>query len=169
MGLILFAKITKTHGLSGELKVHPFSKDLSSFSDLKKVYLQDPSEDKPVELQIEKKRFHKNFAIIKFKGIDTAEDSHQLVNKELLIDKTQLGKLDDDEFYWFQLIGMKVFTEKNEYIGKVSDLLDNGAQEILIVKTDNKEFLIPFVEKFIIETNLRESKIVINPVDGLLE
>lgn len=169
MGLILFAKITKIHGLSGELKVLPFSKNLSSFSDLKKVYLQDSSDEKPVELKIEKKRFHKNFAIIKFKGINTTEDSQQLVNKELLIDKSQLGELNDNEFYWFQLIGMKVFTDKNEYIGEVTDLLDNGAQEILIVNADNKELLIPFVEKFIIETNLLESKIVINPVDGLLE
>lgn len=169
MGLILYGKITKRHGLSGDLKVLPFSKDLSSFKNLKKVYIElNPDED-PVEYSILNKRFHKNFAIVRFKDVNTVKDSDALVNCNLLIDETQLEELNENEFYWFQLIGLEVFTDKNVYVGKVTDLINNGAQEILIVNNGKDEVLIPFVEKFIVETNILNSRIIINPVDGLLE
>ncbi len=169
MGLILYGKITKKHGLSGELKVLPFSKNLSTFKNLNKIYIELDPDKKPVEYKIAKKRFHKNFAIVRFEGVNTPEESDKIVNKQLLIDESQLSELDENEFFWFDLIGLEVYTNRNEYIGKVSDLLDNGAQEILIVRDDKREVLIPFVEKFIMETNMEESKIIINPIEGLLE
>lgn len=167
MGLITYGKITKRHGLSGEVKVLPFSRDFNSLNNLKQVYIK--LNNKAVEFKIIHKKFQKNTAIVKFEGINSPEDADKLVNCELLVEKSHLAELEENEYYWFQLIGLEVFTEKNKYVGKVMDIIDNGAQEILVVEAGKNEVLIPFVEKFVIETNINKSKIVVNTIEGLLD
>ena len=171
MGLIKYGKITKRHGLSGEVKVFPFSREFDNLENLKEVYIEISTEKSPKKLQITHKRFQKNFAIIKFKGIDTPEDADKLKNRNLLIDEKYLSELEEDEYYWHKLIGLKVYGKSDEYIGTVSNLMDNTAQELLVIKDKikDKEYLVPFVREFISDINFDESKIVIEPIEGLLD
>ncbi|NIP29910.1 MAG: 16S rRNA processing protein RimM [Candidatus Dadabacteria bacterium] len=171
MGLITYGKVTKRHGLSGELKVLPYSGSLDNFKNFKHIYIDLSSEEEPQKYLISKVRIHKNTAIVKLQGIDTPEQADKLKNANILIDEKDLGELDENEFYWYQLIGLKVFNVSDKYIGTVDNLLNNTAQDILVIKNEieDKEYLIPFVEQFILDINFEESKIIINPAEGLLD
>lgn len=167
MGLVSIGKITKRQGLSGELRVLPFNKDLNSFKSLEKIYIETSSGQEPSEFIVEKKRFHKNFAILKLKEINTPESADQLLKRKVMVFEDQLSDLEDDEFYFYQLKGMSVYTTEGKNIGVVKGVMDNGAQDILIVVNDEKELLIPFVKRYISETSVKKARIVVKNISDL--
>lgn len=169
MGLIVYGKVTKIHGLSGELRVLPFSRQPESLELLNYIYIETNEGAEPVNFEITKCKIKKDFAILKLKDIDTPEDAEKLKGCVVYIDQTQLTEPDEDEFYWFQLIGLEVYTEEGQYIGKVENLMDRSLQSLLVVINNGKEVLIPFSEPIIKKVDLKESKILISPVDGLLD
>lgn len=167
MGLVSIGKITKRQGLSGELRVLPFNKDLSSFKSLEKIYIETSSGQEPSEFIVEKKRFHRNFAILKLKEINTPESADQLLKRKVMVFEDQLSDLEDDEFYFYQLKGMSVYTTEGKNIGVVKGVMDNGAQDILIVVNDEKELLIPFVKRYISKTSVKKARIVVKNISDL--
>lgn len=167
MGLVSIGKITKRQGLSGELRVLPFNKDLNSFKSLEKIYIETSSGQEPAEFIVEKKRFHKNFAILKLKEINTPESADQLLKRKVMVFEDQLSDLEVDEFYFYQLNGMSVYTTEGKNIGVVKGVMDNGAQDILIVVNDEKELLIPFVKRYISETSVKNARIVVKNISDL--
>ena len=170
MGLIIYGKITKKHGLLGEVKVHVFSGDFDNLKNLKQIYIETPSDRNPQKFNITNVRTHKNSAIVKIKGINTPEIADKFKNCHLLVEEKNLFELRENEYYWYKLIGLRVYNSSNEYIGTVINLLDNTAQEILVIKNEKSgnEYLVPFVSKFILDINLDKSKIIIEQIEGLL-
>jgi 16S rRNA processing protein RimM len=169
MGLIPFGRVLKIHGLSGEVKILPFSRGFDNLSRLERVFIQKKRDEKPCEFRIIRRRFHKEFAIVELQGIDSVDAAEELQGCLIMVETSDLLKLEEDEYYWFQLIGLKVYTNEGEYIGKVENLIDRAPQSLLVVKKKEKEFLIPMVDAIIKEINLEESKVVITPVRGLLD
>ena len=169
MGLIVYGKVTKIHGLSGELRVLPFSRQPESLELLNHIYIETSENDNPVNFEITKCKIKKDFAILKLKDIDSPEDAEKLKGCTVYIDQTQLAEPDEDEFYWFQLIGLDVYTDDGQYVGKVENLMDRSLQSLLVVINNGKEVLIPFSEPIIKEVDLKKSKILISPVGGLLD
>ena len=83
--------------------------------------------------------------------------------------KTDFPKLDSDEYYWHQLIGLQVFTEGGRELGKVASLFSTKAHDVLVVSGAGREYLIPVKEEMIKEIDDRRKKLVITPPPGLLE
>ena len=169
MGLISFGKISKVHGLSGEVNIVPYSRQLDNISTLERIFITKSPGGSPVELKIIKSRLKKNTAVLKLEGINTIEDAEKLVGKVIHVEKSDLNELGEDEYYWFDLIGLKTYTESGEYIGKVNDLIDRSLQSLLIVANEDKEYLIPLTEPIVKKVDIKQSKIIINPIDGLLD
>lgn len=168
MELIVYGKILKKHGLKGEVKVLSFSGGFENFDNFNSLYISS-DKNKPSEFEIERKRYSKNFAIVKLFGINTPEDADKLHGATILVDSEQLNTTNEDEYYWFQLIGMDVISIDNTPIGKVENLLDNTPQPVLVIKSESKEYLVPLVDKFVKEINLKDSIIKIDPIEGLLD
>jgi len=169
MGLISFGKISKVHGLSGEVKLFPFSRQLDNISTLERIFIIKTPGSSPTELLITKRRIHKNSAVLKINDIDSIEEAEKLVGSIVHVEDADLIKLEEDEYYWFDLIGLKVYTDKGEYVGTVESLIDRSLQSLLVVKNEEREHLIPLTEPIVQKVNLDESKIIINPVEGLLD
>lgn len=169
MGLITYGKITKRHGLSGEVKVLSFSGTFESLKNISKLIIRIPPDNDTKSLNIIRFRIQKNTAIVKLEGIDTPEAADQLKNSIILIEESELPDPGENEYYWLQLIGLKVRTRNRESIGTVKDLLSNPGYEILVVQGNDKEIMIPFVEKFVKTIDLENSEIIIQPIEGLLE
>ncbi len=169
MGLISFGKISKAHGLAGEVKFLPFSGQLDNLSTLERIIIQKLPGGTPLELKIIKRSFHKGGAILKLEGINSIDDAETLVGKEVYIEASDLRELEDDEFYWFDLIGLETFTDEGQYIGVVDSLIDRSLQSLLVVKNNGKEYLIPLTEPIVKDIDLEQSKIIISPIDGLLD
>ncbi|HSE83539.1 MAG TPA: ribosome maturation factor RimM, partial [Thermodesulfobacteriota bacterium] len=79
------------------------------------------------------------------------------------------SETDENEYYWFQLIGLNVYTTDGGYVGKVVNLIDREPQSLLIVKDREREYLVPMIDTIIKQINLENSQIVISPIEGLLD
>ena len=168
MGLINYGKITRPHGLKGEVILIPFSRRPDSLPGINYIYIDREDSEEPEMLTVSGCRLHKGTAIIKLEGVDSIDDAEELRGAEVLVDTDDLGGLEEDEYYWFELIGLDVYAEDGSFIGKVEDLIDRAHQSVLVVRDGEAEALIPLAEPIIKEIDLENSKIVITPVEGLL-
>ncbi len=167
MKFIAYGKVLKPHGLSGEVKVLPFSGDTGSFKNFSSLYISKVNNNPP-KYSISRSRNHKNTVIVKLDSIDSIDDAEPLKGLTVFIDKRELPEKDDDEYYWFELIGLEVLDSDNNKIGKVKEIIDNTAQPILVIQNDSEEYLVPLVDKYVEVIDLENSKIIVNPIEGLI-
>ena len=158
--------ISSTHGIRGEVKVFPTTDDPMRFKKLKKVFLDTGRER--LELEVQSVRFFKQFAIVKFKGIDNINDIEKYKGKGIFVPREDAVPLDEDEYYIADLIGMEVFTEDGHF-GVVKDVMETGANEVYIVESDEHgEVLIPAIRQCVLDVNVEEKKMKIRLMDGLI-
>ena len=160
-------KILNFHGVQGEAKLG-YSKNREDFlSELKEVYIQDGEEYKP--LHILRLRFTPKCAIIKFEGINTLNDILEYKNKILFVkEETAREHLEEDEFLIDELVGLNVY-DGDKKVGAVVGVSNNGASDLLSVKTISKNIsLVPFVKAIVLSVDIKERRIQINNIEGLL-
>lgn len=168
MLLLPFGKISRIHGKKGELKIVPFSRRSDSLLKLKRLYIKKNLNEEPTEYIISKVRTQNNSSIIELRDIHTFEEAKRLKGSIVMVDKGDLPELHENEYYAYQLIGLKVITNEGFYIGRATNIIDRDPQHILVVENEGKEYLIPMVDTIIREINLDES-IIISPLPGLLD
>ena len=162
-------KILNFHGIKGEAKVG-FTKNQEDFIlMLDKVYVQEGAQYIP--LDVENVRINKNFALFKFKGIDSINDLMEYKGKLLFVNEDTIREnLEEDEFLIDELVGLSVFDENDKKLGFVVGVSNNGASDLLSVKTNSKHIcLVPFVQAIIRKVSISDKKIIINNIEGLLE
>ena len=169
--LVLYGKITKRHGLYGEVKLFAFGGSPETLSGMEKVYLEIPGRREPRKFSLSWIKIQKNVAIVKLEDVDTPEAADALKNLNVLVEKNDLRPPEEDEYYWTDLIGLRVRTSRGDDIGEVKDLIDSGGHDILVIKGPQRgrEFLVPFVERFVTAVDLDGSVITVEPVEGLFE
>ena len=166
--LISIAKVLNFHGIKGEEKIG-FSKGREKqIEALKKVYIK--KENNFSELNVVSVRFHKQFAIIKFKEFKTVNDVEAFKGCDIYLTKEEVeNNLDDDEYLISDLIGMDVYDEDGSCIGTITAIGENLANNLLSVKDGNgKEHLVPFVKELVPIVDLKGRKVVLNNIEGLI-
>ena len=166
---ISIGKILNFHGIKGEARVG-YTKGQEDFvSGLKEVFVKNGSEYKP--LIINNVKFHKNFAIVKFAGIDSINDLMEYKGSLLFVEESYIrDNLEEDEFLIDELVGLSIFDENGNKLGFVVGVSNNGASDLLSVKTNSKKIcLVPFVQAIIKKVDINEKQIIINNLEGLLE
>ncbi len=159
-------QIVNVKGLKGEVKVNPFTDDITKFERIKKVLIKRKND--LTEYEIEKVGYHKSQVIIKFKSVDTIDDAEKLRNAYIVVDRETLGELPEGVYYIADLIGLDVYTESGEYLGKVDDIYNTGSNDIYVVKDDlGKQKLLPGIDEVIKKVDLDEGKIIVNLIEGL--
>ena len=166
---ISVGKILNFHGVRGEAKVG-YSKNQQDFlSALDMVYVL--FNDEYIPLNITSIKFNNKFAIIKFEDINTVNDI--VVYKGCLLfvkEQTIRENLDEDEFLIDELVGLEIFDAEGKKQGFVVGVSNNGANDLLSVKTNSKKIvLIPFVKAIVTDVSIKDKKIIINNLEGLLE
>lgn len=166
--LLSIAKILNFHGIKGEAKIG-FSKGRESqIEALKKVYVKKDNDFK--ELTVSSVRFHKQFAIIKFKEFATVNNVEEYKGCDLYLSKDKVEEtLDNDEYLIVDLIGMDVYDEDGSCIGKIIQVGDNRASNLLSIQDGNgKVHLVPFVKALVPVVDLTNRKVVVNNIEGLI-
>src|SRR5690554_4401580 len=168
MDYIYVGTITGTHGIKGEVKVKSDSSfKAERFKKNNTLYLKYKNE--MTKIAIDSYRTHKNFDLITFNNITDVNEVINYVNCDIYVHKNQLADLGQEEYYYHQLIGLKVVQTNGNIIGKVVDIQDVPQGEILVIeKKDGKQRLVPFVDSFINNIDLKKQEIVIIPIEGLL-
>lgn len=159
--------IASTHGIRGEVKVFPTTNDANRFRQLNKVYLDTGREQ--IRLEIENVKFFKQFAILKFKGIDNINDVEKYRGRSLLIDREDAIELEDDEYYIADMLGMEVYTEDGKLFGSLKDVMETGANDVYIIESkEHGEVLVPAIKDCILEVDIRENRMKIHLMEGLV-
>lgn len=159
--------ITQPHGVRGEVKVFPTTDDPARFRKLKKIYLDTGKER--LELEIEQVKFFKQFVILKFKGMDSIDEVERYRKKSLLVDRAHAVKLKENEYFIADLIGLSVYTEDERLLGILTDVIQTGANDVYTVKMeDGKEVLIPAIRECILAVELKERRMRVHLLEGLL-
>jgi len=166
---ISVGKILNFHGIQGEAKVG-FSKNQEVFfCGLKKVFVKVENNYKP--LKIKKLRLNKNFAIVKFEGINSIDELLEYKGCLLFVEEETIREaLSEDEFLIDELVGLDVIDENGKKLGFIVGVSNNGANDLLSVKTNSKKIsLVPFVKAIVTDVSLKEKKVTIKNLEGLLE
>lgn len=166
--LISIAKILNFHGIKGEAKIGFTKGRENQIEALKKVFAK--KEGQYSELNVSSVRFHKHFAIIKFKEFQTVNDVEEFKGCDLYLPKEEVEEtLSNDEYLISDLIGMDVYDEDGSCVGTITAIGENLANDLLSVKDGNgKEHLVPFVKEIVPVVDLQGRKVVINNIEGLI-
>lgn len=162
-------KILNFHGIQGEAKVG-FSKNQQDFFiSLTEVFIKDGSEYK--SLKIECSRINKTFAIVKFKDINSINELIPLKGNLLFVDEQTIrDNLEDDEFLIDELVGLDVVDTDDKKLGFIIGVSNNGATDLLSVRTNSKKVcFVPFVKAIVTNIDIAGKKVTINNLEGLLE
>ncbi len=166
--LISIAKILNFHGIKGDAKIGFTKGKEEQIQSLKKVFVKKHANYS--ELNVSNVRFHKHFAIIKFKEFNTVNDVEEFKGCDLYLPKEQVEEnLSNDEYLISDLIGMDVYDEDDSCVGTVIAVGENLANDLLSIKDANgKEHLVPFVKEIVPVVDLKGKKVVINNIEGLI-
>lgn len=159
--------ISSTHGVRGEVKVFPTTDDAARFKKLKKVYLQQGGVR--TVLEIAGVKFFKQFAILKFKGIDTLNEVEKYRGGELYVERGDAVPLAENEYYIADLIGMEVLLEDGSPFGRLRDVMETGANDVYIVDSPaHGEVLIPAIRDCILDVDVALGRMKVHLLEGLL-
>lgn len=168
--LIAVGRISGTHGVRGQVRLHSYSGNLESLQAAHDILLRFPT---GVSRQIKLARvaLHSGKILLTLEGTDTIEQAQELVGSELVLQWEQLPKPDADEYYWRDLLGLSVFTNEGQLLGKIKDIMETGANDVYLVKNDTtkREYLIPAIASVIDKVDLNTGILTITPLEGLLD
>ena len=154
---VVIGKIEDTFGTLGKLKVKIFAPQ-KLWESVKKIYLKrrggnyEPFEVENVEVRGRK-------AYLKLKGVDTEEDALKMVGAHIYYPEVELPELKSGEYYYYQLVGSEVFTDRGERLGTVQYIHETGGYPILVLEND---IMIPFNRHFIKEVDTDNRRIVVD-------
>ena len=164
MEKIKIGKIVNTVGLKGEVKVYNYSDSIEIYETIESIYVEDRL------TVIENVRAQKNMVILKLEGADDRNAAEALRGKELYITDDDLPELPEGQYYVRDLIGMSVAEEDGNLLGHVTDVLQNTAQDIFEVESENgKKLLIPKVEQFVLKIDAEKREITVRLIEGMLD
>ena len=164
--LLEIGKIVNTHGLRGEVKVVPWTDSPDDFYDVSYAYIKNKNEYK--KLTIDGVKFQKNNVIVKFKEYNDINEILPFKNAVLYADRNDLGELPEGVYYIVDLIGLKVYTEDDEYIGEIADVFNAGASDIYDVKREGKKnLLLPVIDEVVKSVDIENGRVTVNVMDGL--
>ena len=160
-------QIVNTFGIKGEVKVTPFTNDMKRFDDLKKVYVTSRKDSKLYK--VESVRYHKNMVLLKLEGINNPEDAEMLKNSYLEIDRKDAIPLEEGTYFIADLIGLEVYSDEGNLLGKVEDIYNTGSNDIYVVKDElGKQILLPGIKDVIKDVQIENAKIIVHLIPGLI-
>ena len=158
-------KIVTTHGIKGEVKIMPYCDSAELLAEFDRLFIGKNHD----EIIVERARVQKNMVIAKLEGINTPEEAEKLRNKMLFMHRDDL-ELDDDTYFIQDLIGREVKDADSDVLyGKIADVMQTGANDVYVVRGEEREYLVPAIADVVISTDLDSNIMTIRPLDGLFD
>ncbi|MFV8252595.1 MULTISPECIES: ribosome maturation factor RimM [Aerococcus] len=169
----LVGKIVNTQALRGEVRVMAttdFPEERFKIGATLAIF----NGNKLVEtVEVDGHRLHKNFNLLHFKGKDNINDVEKFKGFDLKVAGTEreADQLEENEFYYDDIIGLEVYTTDETYLGKVREITSLPSNDVWAIQRPNKgkDILIPYIEDIVLEIDLADNRVVIDPMDGLID
>jgi 16S rRNA processing protein RimM len=165
--LLLIGRVIGPHGIRGLLKIESYARSEDTLLTAGRIYLRQGHE-KISEYEIISAVAHKGASLIRLEGLISREQAESYRGAEVLISKAAVSR-DEDEYFWHELIGLRVYLETGGYLGIVKDILPTAANDIYVVREGRAEFLIPAIHEVVKTIDFESGKMIISEVEGLLE
>jgi len=166
--LLAIGKITGTHGIRGTVKVHLFSGDDSTLRAVKELVLRH-GDGRQQTLTVVALQGHGRKTLLSLKGYGSINDVLPLVGGDLMARRDQLPETDEGEYYWVDLIGLRVVTDDGAELGTLREIIETGSNDVYVVQGREKEYLIPALADVVSSIDLEAGTMTVTPLDGLLD
>ena len=153
--IIPIAKFGKTHGLKGEIKVISYCDPLENILTYSNFFFADKT---PLNLKFVSSNTP---FIAKIENINSIDDIKDYVNKEIFIPLEEMRQ-DEDAIYWTDLIGCNVIDQNSRLLGKIYKLENHGASDLIFIKTDDEDIIIPLEDQFLGNFELEKNTLNVN-------
>lgn len=164
--MFLIGDIVGTFGNKGSVKIKPSFEPDTVFLGLDFIFVESQSGEKQ-KFKVENSRKHKNVFVFDLGGVDNMDVAEDLAGCKVYIPSMDFIDLQDDEFFYHDLIGSTVYSDTGETLGTVDHII-KGGQFVLVIKGENnKEIMVPFVDELVPEVNIEEKTITVNLIEGL--
>lgn len=162
---VVLGKIVSVHGIRGAVKIYSFTDPIDNILGYKQWLLRRGDEQFTVKLKVG--RSQGKVLVAELEGLEDREEAKKLADFEILVCREELPVLDSDEYYWYQLQGLKVTNQQAQLLGKVDHLLETGANDVLVVKPctdsiDDRERLLPYIDQCVLSIDLEAGKLQVD-------
>jgi 16S rRNA processing protein RimM len=166
--LILVAHVIRPHGLTGLLRIVSYAQSRETFLEAGSVFLnKEPNEF--FESKVISITPHGSFYLLRLSGLNSIDQANTFKGAGILIRKDSLIKKYEDEFFWYELLGLDVYLTTGQYLGVLKEIFPTGSNDVYVVDNQGKEFLIPAIHQVVKEINIPKKRMVISPIKGLLD
>jgi 16S rRNA processing protein RimM len=154
--------IVGAHGVRGELKMRLASDDAEHLATIKRIFIGD----EPNPRRLLGMRFNAGFALLRLPGMSTPEEVEPLRGQPVRIAGSDARPLEPGEFFIYQLIGLDVFDEDGQALGTVTDLIETGAHDVLVIVPagGGKELLLPNHPEVVLDIRPDERRMIVRPL-----
>lgn len=166
--LITIGKALKPWGVKGEMKIEPITDFPERFSNLTRVYLVSPT-GKEMSCEVTAVRYVGTMPVLQIAGYDSPEKAKALNGWLVRVPEEETVPLPEGMYYWFELIGMDVFSEADEKLGTIVDVFETGSNDVYVMKRGRKEIYIPATQEVVKQVDRKAKRMVIHLLDGLME
>jgi 16S rRNA processing protein RimM len=166
--LFPIGKVVKPHGIKGKMKVEYFGDDLRRFVSYREIFIED-EKGRLESYEILEASPHPPRLILRLKGVEKIEQAQPLIGKTIFVEKEALPDLEDGEYYWADLLGMKVETREGKRIGKVKEIFSTRAHDVYVVEGKRGEISLPAIGEVILDVDLGTRVMKVARIEGLWE
>lgn len=157
---LVVGKIGAPNGVKGWVKIHSFTRPAMNLLDYQPWLIQQQQQWQTIS--IEQVKLHGQQILAKFASYDDRDAVMALTNLDIAVTREHLPALANDEYYWRDLEGLTVINQQNQTLGTVDYLIDNGANDVLVIQGE-QQHLIPYIKDlFIIAVDLEQGVITVD-------
>ena len=158
--LIIIGRFGRPRGVKGEISLVSFTDPVENLFHYTPWFIQKQEQWVPIEYTFQGQSGHRFF--VSLTEVTDRNVASTLTNREIATYKSILPVLKKDEYYWHELIGMKVFTGANLYLGVVSDLFATGSNDVMIVEGTQKHLIPYLLGRYVLNINKEEEQIIVD-------
>lgn len=160
---LVVGRILAPHGLKGEVEVQILTDFSDRFSLLKTVYLGEELD--PVVLEGHRPKNKR--LILKLAGYQDRDQAAALRGRLIYVPIEEAMPLEEDEYYLYEIMGLRVWTTEGEFLGRVEEILFTGSNDVYVVRDGDQEVLIPAISSSVREVDISQQRLIVHLIEGL--
>jgi len=166
--LVWVGRIVKTQGIKGQVRLFATGEGgTGAFPKGTVVYLQDRQGTRRIQVTVENSRFRHPFTILGFQEFRRIEEAQEWVGGSAFIDRKNLAVLPPDEYYAYQLLGLRVKTDQDAFLGVLEEIIPTGSNDVFVVRKDGREILLPATDEVVLRVDVANKEMTVRLLEGL--
>jgi 16S rRNA processing protein RimM len=164
---LLIGKIVNAHGVEGAVKVYSYAGSSSAFNPGSMILVKNTTDPSEKFYRIKSSKPYKRFVILILDGIDSRNLADNLKGCELFIERAMLPELEENTYYWEDVIGLSVYTADDVFLGRIESIIETGSNDVYVVTNGKREVLVPAMESVVLKIDLDRKTMKVNLPEGL--